>query len=80
MTETTTSTADASKRRGDALSGMLLPELRQLAQQLGISGSSGMRKGDLIGAISDRQKTAGAGRRGAQKGGRCVKGACFPGI
>ena len=67
MTETTTSTADASKRRGDALSGMLLPELRQLAQQLGISGSSGMRKGDLIGAISDRQKTAGAGRRGARR-------------
>jgi transcription termination factor Rho len=67
VTETTTSTADASKRRGDALSGMLLPELRQLAQQLGISGSSGMRKGDLIGAISDRQKTAGAGRRGARR-------------
>ncbi len=67
MTETTTSTADASQRRGDALSGMLLPELRQLAQQLGISGSSGMRKGDLIGAISDRQKSVGAGRRGARR-------------
>ena len=67
MTETTTSTADASQRRGDALSGMLLPELRQLAQQLGISGSSGMRKGDLIGAISDRQKSAGASRRGARR-------------
>jgi transcription termination factor Rho len=67
VTETTTSTADASQRRGDALSGMLLPELRQLAQQLGISGSSGMRKGDLIGAISDRQKSAGASRRGARR-------------
>ncbi|MCH9737892.1 MAG: Rho termination factor N-terminal domain-containing protein, partial [Actinomycetia bacterium] len=27
---------------------MLLPELKQLAQQLGIAGSSAMRKSDLV--------------------------------
>ncbi|KAA0018057.1 transcription termination factor Rho [Antrihabitans cavernicola] len=37
------------------LSGMLLPQLRALAGQLGIKGTSGMRKGDLIGAIKDSQ-------------------------
>ena len=55
MTETT-----ASKSNG--LSGMLLPELKQLAQQLGISGSSAMRKGELVDAISARQKAAGSTR------------------
>ncbi|MDP1877715.1 MAG: transcription termination factor Rho [Actinomycetota bacterium] len=35
---------------------MLLPELKQLAQQMGITGASGMRKGDLVAAISDRQR------------------------
>ncbi|MGA0209372.1 MAG: Rho termination factor N-terminal domain-containing protein, partial [Candidatus Nanopelagicales bacterium] len=60
MTDTTTSrTAD----RGSSLASMLLPELKQLAQQLGITGSSGMRKQDLIAAISERQKQGGAPRR-----------------
>ena len=39
---------------------MLLPELKQLAQQLGISGASGMRKGDLVAAISERQRSTSA--------------------
>jgi transcription termination factor Rho len=34
---------------------MLLPELKQLASSLGISGVSGMRKGDLVAAIAERQ-------------------------
>jgi len=51
VTETTTST----RKRGDGLSGMLLPELKQLASSLGISGTSGMRKGDLVAAISAKQ-------------------------
>ena len=60
MTDTTTSrTTD----RGNSLASMLLPELKQLAQQLGISGSSGMRKQELIDAISERQKQGGAPRR-----------------
>ncbi len=57
MSETTD-----SKRRSDGLSGMLLPELKQLAQQLGIAGSSAMRKSDLVSAIGDRQKQASARR------------------
>jgi len=51
-----------SKRRSDGLSGMLLPELKQLAQQLGIAGSSAMRKSDLVSAIGDQQKQASARR------------------
>ena len=57
MSETTD-----SKRRTEGLSGMLLPELKQLAQQLGIAGSSAMRKSDLVSAIGDRQKQASARR------------------
>nr|WP_246324023.1 transcription termination factor Rho [Petropleomorpha daqingensis] len=34
---------------------MLLPELQQLAAELGISGTARMRKGDLVAAISARQ-------------------------
>ncbi len=34
---------------------MLLPELRSLAGQLGIKGTSGMRKGDLLSAVRDHQ-------------------------
>ena len=37
------------------LSGMVLTELRSLAGELGIKGTSGMRKGDLIAAIKERQ-------------------------
>lgn len=42
-------------RRGAGLSGMVLAELRTLAAELGIKGTSGMRKGDLIAAIKERQ-------------------------
>jgi len=59
-------TTSEAKRRSDGLSGMLLPELKQLAQQLGIAGASAMRKSDLVSAIGDRQKQAGA-RRAAPK-------------
>ncbi|MGW0038445.1 transcription termination factor Rho [Gordonia sp. NPDC003376] len=40
------------------LSGMVLSELRALAGELGIKGTSGMRKGDLIAAIKERQAAA----------------------
>ena len=53
MTETTP--AVRAKGRGDNLSSMLLPELKALAGQLGITGSSAMRKGNLVSAIGDRQ-------------------------
>nr|WP_218030065.1 transcription termination factor Rho [Pseudonocardia hydrocarbonoxydans] len=37
---------------------MVLAELRQLAEELNISGTTGMRKGDLIAAIKERQGAA----------------------
>ncbi|SDC51333.1 transcription termination factor Rho [Actinokineospora iranica] len=42
------------KRRA-GLSGMVLAELRELAGELGIPSTAGMRKGDLIAAIKERQ-------------------------
>ncbi|WP_370467381.1 Rho termination factor N-terminal domain-containing protein, partial [Pseudonocardia hydrocarbonoxydans] len=50
------STSPARKRGG--LTGMVLAELRQLAEELNISGTTGMRKGDLIAAIKERQGAA----------------------
>jgi len=47
-------------RRGEGLSSMVLPDLKALAGQLGIRGTSGMRKGDLVAAITARQSGAGA--------------------
>lgn len=47
--------ADSAPRRRAGLSGMVLAELRELAGQLGITGTTGMRKGDLIAAIKERQ-------------------------
>ncbi len=44
--------------RGTGLSSMVLPELKAMASTLGIKGISGMRKGDLVAAISDRQGSA----------------------
>ncbi|GAB2702054.1 transcription termination factor Rho [Nocardia thraciensis] len=43
------------------LTGMLLPQLRALAGELGIRGTSGMRKGDLIAAIKENQ-ASGSGK------------------
>ena len=40
---------------GGSLSAMVLPELRALASQVGVKGTSGMRKSDLIEAIRERQ-------------------------
>ena len=52
--ESTTRTNGGTKRRA-GLTGMVLAELRELAGQLGITGTAGMRKGDLIAAIKERQ-------------------------
>ncbi len=58
MTETTESldTSGPAKsgraRKGEGLSSMVLPDLKALAGQLGIRGTSGMRKGDLVAAIA----------------------------
>ncbi|GGP45964.1 transcription termination factor Rho [Saccharothrix coeruleofusca] len=53
LTTPTNGSAPTRKRAG--LSGMVLAELRELAGQLGITGTAGLRKGDLIAAIKERQ-------------------------
>jgi transcription termination factor Rho len=50
----TPSNGSAPRKRA-GLSGMVLAELRELAGQLGISGTAGLRKGDLIAAIKEKQ-------------------------
>ncbi|MGN6242526.1 MAG: transcription termination factor Rho [Motilibacteraceae bacterium] len=55
---TSAATATATKparRKGSGLSAMVLPELQQLAAQLGISGTAKLRKSQLIEAITARQ-------------------------
>ena len=49
-------------RKRGGLTGMVLAELRQLAGELNIPDTAGMRKGDLIAAIKERQAGAGPAR------------------
>ncbi|MFD4675824.1 transcription termination factor Rho [Lentzea sp. NPDC058450] len=49
-------------RRRAGLSGMVLAELRELAGQMGITGTAGLRKGDLIAAIKEKQGSAPAAK------------------
>ncbi len=61
MTETTESpvtTPTGRGRRGEGLAGMVLADLKSLAGDLGLKGTSGMRKGDLVSAIAARQAGA----------------------
>ena len=60
VTDTTTT--------GKSLDGMLLAELKHVAGSLGLKGTAGMRKGELVGAIkaaqgSSSEKAAPARRR-----------------
>ncbi|HEY5877750.1 MAG TPA: transcription termination factor Rho, partial [Nakamurella sp.] len=52
-------TGRGRSRKGEGLSGMVLTDLKAMASQLGIRGTSGMRKGDLIAAITAKQGTSG---------------------
>ena len=69
MSETTeqpvSTTTAARARRGDGLSGMVLADLKTMAAGLGIKGTSGLRKGDLVSAIESHQRSGApaAGRR-----------------
>jgi transcription termination factor Rho len=73
VTETTEATP--KRRSGTGLSGMLLPELKQVAAGLGIKGIGGMRKSQLIDAIKAAQSAGQSGGRrertaaSAQQGG-----------
>ncbi len=46
---------------------MLLPELKAMANKMGISGANAMRKGDLVAAISANQTSTRAPRAAAEK-------------
>src|SRR3954453_17047676 len=56
-----TGTGSAPRRRSaGGLAGKLLPELQQIAGDLGITGTARMRKSELIAAIQERQGGAAA--------------------
>ncbi|GAA2596648.1 transcription termination factor Rho [Actinomadura fulvescens] len=56
------------RRTGTGLSAMVLPELKALASSLGITGTTGMRKSQLIAAIQEKQGGAGQGSAGGEQG------------
>ncbi len=66
MTETVTETRETQDRIDEkGLAGMLLPQLRKKAKQMGIAGTSGMRKKELVSAISsDSPRSEGAPETG----------------
>ncbi|TLW91991.1 transcription termination factor Rho [Saccharomonospora piscinae] len=59
--------AAAPKRKPGGLSGMVIAELRALATELGIGDTTGMRKGDLIAAIRERQGKTKRGKPSAEE-------------
>ena len=84
MTETDLITADdhntapatGSGAADSSLSTMVLPELRALASRVGVKGTSGMRKSDLIAAIREsRDGGSGGARNGGAGGDRGDQGA-----
>ncbi|WP_250447795.1 transcription termination factor Rho [Actinotalea sp. C106] len=61
--------ADASSpSRSGALSSLRLPELQALAAELGMQGTAGMRKGDLVSAIRERRASGGDAAASASGG------------
>ena len=74
MTDIAETTSEAAapggttrRRKGAGLDSMVLPELKQLAGTLGLKGTGGMRKGQLIEAIQSAQH--GSGPRETNGGG-----------
>lgn len=57
----------SSARSGGSISGLRMPELQALAAQLGVTGTSRMRKSDLVDAIQSRSGGDGAPARGGRK-------------
>ncbi|WP_034224895.1 Rho termination factor N-terminal domain-containing protein, partial [Actinotalea ferrariae] len=59
--------ASAPGTRSGALSTLRLPELQALAAELGVPGTTGMRKSDLLSAIRERRESGkGAATRGSR--------------
>ena len=52
-------TSDRRNRKGSGLDSMVLAELKQLANSLGIKGAGAMRKSQLIEAIQSAQRNPG---------------------
>ena len=57
-------------RSGGDLSKLLVSDLQRIAQELGISGTGRMRKGDLVAAITERTGGGRSAARAASSGGR----------
>jgi transcription termination factor Rho len=57
-------------RSGGDISKLLVSDLQRIAQELGISGTGRMRKGDLVAAIQERTGGTRSAARGAGSGGR----------
>src|SRR5450756_2327300 len=75
-----TSDATAEPRstaRSSALTSLRLPELQTLAADLGVAGTSGMRKSDLVDAIKERRSGGGrsASRNDAPRAEQVVRNA-----
>lgn len=67
--EPAVSTSSGGSARGGAISAMRMPELQALAAQLGVTGTSRMRKTDLVDAIRAKRSGAGTGKgAGAEDG------------
>jgi transcription termination factor Rho len=75
----TTSASSGTRRRTGGLSAKLLPELQQLAGDLGISGTAKLRKGQLIEAIQAAQSGGSGGSSGqSRSSGRQSRGSSAP--
>ncbi len=60
----------SSSPSGGDLSKLLVSDLQRIAQELGISGTGRMRKGDLVAAIQERTGGGRSAARSASSGGR----------
>jgi transcription termination factor Rho len=67
------SATDRPRRKPVGLSGKLLPELQQLAGDLGISGTAKLRKNELIAAITAKQSGGTATSEPAPNGAAATK-------
>ena len=63
----TTDTSDVKTVASGSLATMVLPELRALANQAGVKGTSGMRKNELIAAIQEIRGQANGTSAGGSK-------------
>jgi transcription termination factor Rho len=62
--ETAPAATATRSERGGSLTGMVLPDLRALANEVGVKGASGMRKSELIAAIREKRAEGTADNNG----------------